>query len=461
MKKTTIALLFVVFLFNQTAISQPDKTTIINGTVSGKYSPKEIDLYSITNGERIQHSKATVSNNGSFEFSFSPEYSGFYLIGQVSRVRLYLSPGKHTAISITDKGYTVLNTKDKENIKMYEWNKLIRKVKGLDLEIKDPKNFVLYKEIFPILPDLVKQKDTFLAHVKTGNTSFDSLFKEMAQAEFEYEMYRLLFWTPRIYPKVEEYPAIFKNLGSEKNFTTTEVLKFDFGQLYMNIYVKYKRELKLNEGFKSDADLSSNICIENIKNDTLKGWYLLNQLLQFTAYNEAFREKSDKYRRYILSDAQKTKLNDFELSIKRLAKGEPAINFDGTTAEGKKISLSDFIGKVIMVDIWATWCGPCIAEIPSLEKLEEEMHGQDIAFISLASFDKHDAWLKFVADKKLGGVQLFADTASELILSKKYKITSIPRFMVFDKQGKIVTINAPKPSNPELRKLLDNLLSKE
>ena len=282
------------------------------------------------------------------------------------------------------------------------------------------------------------QKEAFIAKVKTGNPSFDRAFKRMAQAQFECVMYNLLFWTPTIRPSVAEYPAIYQKLNSEIHFTTTEVLKYPFGQQFMDIYLTYKKMLNKNEGAKLDPDFKMKNCVENIKNDTLRGLYLLEQLLQASKYDQFYRARSEKYKPFILTDEQKTKLQDFELSLKKLAPGEPAINFEGTTVEGKKIALTDFKGKVILVDIWATWCGPCKGEIPSLQKLEEEMKGKENTFISLASFDQHDTWAKFVIDQKLGGIQLIADATTESIISKDYKIAGIPRFMVFDKQGKIV-----------------------
>ena len=84
-----------------------------------------------------------------------------------------------------------------------------------------------------------------------------------------------------------------------------------------------------------------------------------------------------KYKPYILSADQKSKLHDFELTIRKFGDSEAAINFEGKTVDGKKVALFDFKGKVVVVDVWATWCGPCKGEIPSLQKLEEEMNYKD------------------------------------------------------------------------------------
>ena len=122
------------------------------------------------------------------------------------------------------------------------------------------------------------------------------------------------------------------------------------------------------------------------------------------------------------------------------------------------VSLSDFHGKVVLVDVWATWCGPCRKEVPYLVKLEKEMEGKDVVFIGVSVDEKKDyqKWLDVLDQEGLAGEQLFAGGWAQIV--KDYKIKGIHRFMVFDREGKVVTINAPRPSDPELKKLLLKLL---
>ena len=126
------------------------------------------------------------------------------------------------------------------------------------------------------------------------------------------------------------------------------------------------------------------------------------------------------------------------------------------------MALSDFRGKVVYVDVWATWCGPCNAEIPHLIKLEEAYHNNpNIVFMSV-SVDKQkdfEKWKQMLKDKGMGGVQLFSGDRSDEIM-KPYKITGIPRFMLFDKDGRVVDADAPRPSSGEIKALLDATLKK-
>jgi thiol-disulfide isomerase/thioredoxin len=123
--------------------------------------------------------------------------------------------------------------------------------------------------------------------------------------------------------------------------------------------------------------------------------------------------------------------------------------------------MNDLKGKVVLVDVWATWCGPCRAEIPHLKKLEEELKDKNIEFVSISVDEEKDRskWKNMIEKEQLGGTQLFASGWSEI--AKYYNITGIPRFMVFDQQGKIVSVNSPRPSQPELKQLLETTLEEK
>ncbi|MEC8853679.1 MAG: TlpA disulfide reductase family protein, partial [Bacteroidota bacterium] len=134
--------------------------------------------------------------------------------------------------------------------------------------------------------------------------------------------------------------------------------------------------------------------------------------------------------------------------------GEPAIDFIYPDKDGNKFSLASFKGTLIYVDVWATWCGPCKAEIPYLQKLEKEyQENSTITFLSVSVDTDKDAWLKMVKEKELGGTQLWADGWSEI--TKSYAIFGIPRFMLFSADGNVISTNAPRPSSDEIRGLLN------
>ncbi len=141
-------------------------------------------------------------------------------------------------------------------------------------------------------------------------------------------------------------------------------------------------------------------------------------------------------------------------------KGTPSPKFTNyENHKGGTTSLDDLKGKYVYVDVWATWCGPCKREIPYLKEVEKEFHGKNIEFVSI-SIDKigaHEAWKNMVTEKKLGGIQLFA--GDDLQFVNDYGIEGIPRFILIDNKGDIINPDAPRPSNPNLTKVLNGLLN--
>lgn len=133
--------------------------------------------------------------------------------------------------------------------------------------------------------------------------------------------------------------------------------------------------------------------------------------------------------------------------------GEPAIDFSYPDKDGNEISLSSLKGKLVYVDVWATWCGPCKAQIPALKVLEEEYHEKNVTFLSVSVDEDKDAWIKMVEEKELGGIQIWASGWTEI--TKDYAIMGIPRFMLFSAEGNVITTDAPRPSSGDIRGLLD------
>jgi thiol-disulfide isomerase/thioredoxin len=127
--------------------------------------------------------------------------------------------------------------------------------------------------------------------------------------------------------------------------------------------------------------------------------------------------------------------------------------------KGGKTSLTDLKGKFVYIDVWATWCAPCKAEIPALKALEKEYMGKKIQFVSI-SVDKpeaYEAWKKMVATEQLGGIQLYADNNFESQFILDYGINAIPRFILIDGEGNIVDADAPRPSDPKIKELFTEL----
>ena len=123
--------------------------------------------------------------------------------------------------------------------------------------------------------------------------------------------------------------------------------------------------------------------------------------------------------------------------------------------------MDDLSGKYVYFDIWATWCGPCIREIPYLKEREEQYKDTNVQFVSVSidPIKDFDKWRQFIVDKELGGIQLYADGDWKSSIITDYAIEGIPRFILVDPDGNIVSADAPRPSDPKLAEMLDGLIA--
>lgn len=119
---------------------------------------------------------------------------------------------------------------------------------------------------------------------------------------------------------------------------------------------------------------------------------------------------------------------------------------------------SQFRGKVIYIDFWASWCRPCLEEMPYSRKLQQQFEGEDLIFLYLAYRDREASWRSKMEALKMPGYHFFLDTRLTAEARQKFGITAIPHFAMIGKDGKIAYVQALPPSYDEtandLRKLL-------
>jgi len=144
--------------------------------------------------------------------------------------------------------------------------------------------------------------------------------------------------------------------------------------------------------------------------------------------------------------------------LTKLAKGTPAFDFEMQDVQGKTVRFLSVIGKgkVVYIDFWATWCGTCKQEIPHMEKLAETYkENPNIEILSISLDNKISSWhAKLEEDKPTWRQYIIPDNFNS-VFAKQYNIQAIPRFMAFDKKGRIIDINAPRPSDPNIHTFLE------
>lgn len=134
-------------------------------------------------------------------------------------------------------------------------------------------------------------------------------------------------------------------------------------------------------------------------------------------------------------------------------------NFNGEEFKWQNV-INKYKGKVIYVDFWASWCTPCRAEMPEAKQLRESYKDKDVVFVYLAVNDKEQNWRQAVKDCQTDylGDNYFVSNTSTANLLKEIKFNTIPRLLLYDKNGKLVDTDAPRPSSEQIQPLIDKYL---
>lgn len=132
-----------------------------------------------------------------------------------------------------------------------------------------------------------------------------------------------------------------------------------------------------------------------------------------------------------------------------LLEGRPAPEITGLTISGDTVSLSDLRGKKIYVDVWATWCAPCLEEFPFYSKLQKELEKHGITYLFVSVDQKSSNWTNFLAEKDPPpGIHIIElPELPHPDIHSAYKIWGIPRYILVDEGGRIIHSNAPRPSS--------------
>ncbi len=151
---------------------------------------------------------------------------------------------------------------------------------------------------------------------------------------------------------------------------------------------------------------------------------------------------------------------DLAASLKHNKAGVQAPDFSFKDRDGNSHKLSDYFGKLLYIDCWASWCGPCRKEIPHIERHYKEHYKDNdkICFISISVDEDRDAWLRIIDKDKPEWPQFIASGDEYKALAKAYGIMGIPRFILIAADGTIVNADAFRPSDEDFRDKIDKLL---
>jgi thiol-disulfide isomerase/thioredoxin len=186
--------------------------------------------------------------------------------------------------------------------------------------------------------------------------------------------------------------------------------------------------------------------------------------LRYYGPNEQYLYKYELAKKYIHQPEIRAYNDSIYNAYKQLRPGAAAFDFTLYALDGKPVRLSDFKGKMVVIDMWATWCATCVAELPRFEQIADSLKGnKSVVFLSIA-WDLSSTWKAYLGTHpaNVNTVQLrLPQDENDPVLqhfAREYRLNAVPRYMMIDKAGKIFTAYAPLPSDPAYPKLLGEFL---
>jgi thiol-disulfide isomerase/thioredoxin len=475
MRKSAILLLLTLFMMS-CAANKPVKTQVPDQTpakdnisiIDGKWSQtaKEINLYAVEKGALKKIATSALDSEKKFYFAFAPQPEGFYVIGinniaGANNYTFYFKPGDRLNVEIEGSGrYHLVGNNSPENIEVERWSKYMAPI--AEKAIYGRGSFV---DFFPVLEEKTnagKYEQQYM-----GNPEFSRALENLNKYEILYNALNLLITPRSSHPKASDIIGYYKDLDVY-NFSGRDILDYPYGMAILSSYSLASSMIP--EGKLSQEQLQGirvpfgriEVLVPLMQDDIVKGEAVLSEISMIKTI-EGYNEIEKRYGNYLVTEEQRESLKGRlkDITIKK-GDRQPIIDFKFPDANGKEIALSDFKGKVVYVDVWATWCGPCLAELPFLKELEKKYHDSGVVFLSVSTDKDADRgkWLAMLKEKEMGGIQVFAGDKARVHIIDPYKITGIPRFILVGKDGNLASDNAPRPSSIEIKALLDAELKK-
>lgn len=431
---------------------------VIKGTISiPETKVKEVTLYNVEEGKPVVAATAKVNSLGEFGFMTPVSAAGFYYVdyGQFKSrnqlIRLYLEPKLDINLVINKENYVLSGKNIGQNALVQKANEIYNEFAPFSRLATN----LTYVDFYPWIDKGVAKAEEFSKSIKTKDANFNKLLKLAVATDVE-ELTYTFFRMPRsAFPDKDDRPAVIKTWQTDKKFTDPDLLKLQNGVSLMSNYFFY---VTMNSG-DGPKRLDLNEAVTHITDPALKDVYLRDAVATSRMKIEEYEKIAPSIKPLMVSDASKAFLLEYEKVLHKNV-GQKGLDFTYKDINDKPVSFSDFKGKFVYIDLWATWCGPCKAEIPHMKKIEEDYHGKNIVFVSLSLDKSKDAqkWKDYVTKEQLKGIQLMADKDFGSDVAKNYDVNAIPRFLLFDTKGNIINADALRPSNPELRAQLDKLL---
>lgn len=430
------------------ALTANAQSHTISGTVKGGNSPYLICMKNVNSDNPINDTIA-IGKDGSFSKAVKTEKPGlaYFVYPDIGSTMLFLEDGGNTTLNVTiGKGndYT-LNSISGTNSECPHLMDLIND--GLydpwPFERIDKMSFAEYRTEFLAVEDSIKTEVNKSESLAMRRFLLDYINSLVPSCLYRYGWSNANQSDPSFNAFVESFDRNdIENSDKTSNYIRWYMKQhpFDKDSNRTIAYFKMLKDIIRNQEVV-DA-FSTEMMENNIKEAPA------NLAESFSFYKSIVSDKSEMERLQPLYD-----------HYVKLIPGAEAADFTMTDTKGKEWHLTDLRGKAVYIDCWATWCGPCCAEIPYMEKLYDHFkNDKRIELISISLDNNKAKWEKKLKADTPKWKQFICPDNFNSTLTKNYDIDAIPRFLFFDKEGKVISLDAPRPSAENIIEFIEKAL---
>lgn len=420
---------------------------LVQGNIIDEMS--EVILYDTRNGKKEQLVKTPVDDKGNFRITFKPSQKGIYILSDgIKSYRLYLAPGMYADLTLNDGDLTLNQTNSQPLRLLTMWDFISVGAKNHSVLLFGDE--YAPEKFFNELNGLLSYSRYLVPEYMTNDAEFNKLMQRLVHFDIVYDALCYAKSVSGEKLATAELPEFYQQLFQDEYLKEDILMQLPYGTELLSLYTRFAA--------RGGKEMNLEQTLSLFSNPLYKGEVVLQRAERMNGYDDVL-QLTDRYAGLLTADSQRSRKDEILKRLLPFKRGNKAFPFTCTDAKGKSVSLSDFKGKLVLVDVWATTCAPCKVEFPYLKKLVEQFKGKNIVFVGVSTdtAKNKEVWQKYVNDEKLPGIQLFAG-GWDSSLTKDYQISYIPRYMLFDKNGNIITVDAPLPSNPELSRLIESNL---